>query len=231
MTSSAQSWSLAELLRFSISSATSVPTLLGAERFSGVTGLDFSVAAITEARSLAEACGVAAQWVSADVHRAPAKLRRTFDIVYTGKGALTWLDDISHWAEVANELPNPGGRLYLVEFHPISWVPPADGWRIAHDYFSNGDPCIEESIGGSYAALNLATRANLTAEWQHSLGDIISAIAGQGLRIDWLHEYPHSHFAQTTILERDPAGWYTHRVPEGVARIPLLYSQIAHKDA
>src|SRR5664279_1739425 len=64
---------------------------LGAKR---VVGLDFSQAALTHARSLAERCGLTdrARFVLADVHDAPRALcdHAPFDVVYVSVGALLW---------------------------------------------------------------------------------------------------------------------------------------------
>ncbi len=56
-----------------------------------VTGLDFSLPAIEAARRLWNESGIAGRFVHANVHDAPAALGETFDIVYTGIGALNWL--------------------------------------------------------------------------------------------------------------------------------------------
>jgi len=203
-------------------------TISWARRGFDVTGLDFSQPALVEAARLGKACGITAQWVTSDVYSAPQALGRAFDVVYTGKGALCWLDDIKQWAAVVAQLLKPGGRLYLVEFHPVSWVLGEKGWSIEDDYFADGEPFLEDEPEGSYAAPEAHTRSNVTAEWQHTLGEIISAIGGVGLQIKWLHEYPHTHFAQTEILVSDPERHIYH-VPEGIPRLPLLYSLMAEK--
>jgi hypothetical protein len=38
--------------------------------------------------------------------------------VYTGKGALIWLDDIGAWAREAARLLRPDGHLFVYEGHP-----------------------------------------------------------------------------------------------------------------
>ncbi|MGC8473542.1 MAG: class I SAM-dependent methyltransferase, partial [Candidatus Dormibacteria bacterium] len=53
-----------------------------------VTGLDYSPGAVAAARRLAEEDGVTAQFTLSSVAEAPSALKRQFDIVYTGKGAL-----------------------------------------------------------------------------------------------------------------------------------------------
>src|ERR1700745_3257929 len=40
------------------------------------------------------------------------------DLVYTGKGALTWTPDIGTWARDATRLLRPGGHLFVYEEYP-----------------------------------------------------------------------------------------------------------------
>jgi hypothetical protein len=46
-------------------------------------------------------------------------LGETYDVVCTGLGALVWLPELTRWAETVAALLNPGGFLYLAEFHPF----------------------------------------------------------------------------------------------------------------
>ena len=202
-------------------------TISWARRGVQVTGLDFSESALIQAQRIAESCGVEVSWVAADVYDAPLVLRDTYDIVYSGKGALPWLDDLDTWGKVVSKLLKPGGRLYLVEFHPISWILGDGEWAIVHDYFSSGQPHIESEVQGSYAASDAVTTFNTTAEWQHTLAEVISAVAGAGLVIEWFHEFPFTYFQQSPILEVNDEGVY--EVPEQYARIPLMYSLCARK--
>jgi SAM-dependent methyltransferase len=87
-----------------------------------VVGLDFSEPAVETARGLARELGFTpdrAAFVVADVHdAAEAVPDSSYDIVYTGVGALNWLPDTYRWAEIAAALVAPGGFLYLAELHP-----------------------------------------------------------------------------------------------------------------
>src|SRR5690242_19202308 len=64
---------------------------LGAEE---VVGVDFSPRMLDLAARLSDAVGAAARWIEADVLDTPAELDRTGDLVYTGRGALIWLQDL-----------------------------------------------------------------------------------------------------------------------------------------
>src|SRR5260221_9878942 len=82
-------------------------TLSWARRGARVVGLDFSEPAIESARTLAADIGLAdrAEFVRADVFDAVEALDgRTFDVVYTGIGALSWLPDVDTSAQVAAAL-------------------------------------------------------------------------------------------------------------------------------
>ncbi|MFJ2707924.1 class I SAM-dependent methyltransferase [Streptomyces sp. NPDC087428] len=190
-----------------------------------VVGLDFSEPAVETARSLARDLGLPpdrAAFVAADVHdAAEAVPDSSYDIVYTGVGALNWLPDIDRWAETAASLVAPGGFLYLAEFHPLTdCLDDATGSRIVHDYFSR-DAWVDETPG-TYADFDAPTVHNRSVEWQHPVGSVVSALAAAGLRIEFLHEHDASLFARFPALERQADGCY--RFPAERPRIPLMYS-------
>ncbi|MFJ6464595.1 class I SAM-dependent methyltransferase [Streptomyces sp. NPDC091387] len=190
-----------------------------------VVGLDFSEPAVETARSLARDLGLPpdrAAFVAADVHdAAEAVPDSSYDIVYTGVGALNWLPDIDRWAETAASLVAPGGFLYLAEFHPLTdCLDDATGSRIVHDYFSR-DAWVDETPG-TYADFDAPTVHNRSVEWQHPVGSVVSALAAAGLRIEFLHEHDASLFARFPALERQPDGCY--RFPAERPRVPLMYS-------
>ncbi|GAA4941740.1 SAM-dependent methyltransferase [Nonomuraea thailandensis] len=188
---------------------------LGAE----VTGLDFSDAAIEQARSIAAECGVPARFVTADVYDAPRALGETYDIVYTGIGALVWLPDLTRWAETVAALLKPGGFLYLAEFHPFTNVLDDDtGTRVTHDYFDR-KPQIWDYPSSYTGGQSLEHQTSV--QFEHGLGDVVSAVAAAGLRLEFLHEHDHTLFRRFTDLV-EAGGCY--RRPEGVPRVPLMYS-------
>ncbi|MFB8035375.1 class I SAM-dependent methyltransferase [Streptomyces sp. NPDC056004] len=197
-----------------------------------VVGLDFSEPAVETARVLARELGFGqdrAAFVAADVHdAAEAVPDSSYDIVYTGIGALNWLPDIRRWAETAASLVAPGGFLYLVEFHPMTDCLDDDtGTKVDHDYFSR-DAWVDETPG-TYADFDAPTVHNRSVEWQHPIGEVVSALAATGLRIEFLHEHDASLFARFPTLERQSDGYY--RFPADRPRIPLMYSIKASRAA
>ncbi|MFF4605786.1 class I SAM-dependent methyltransferase [Streptomyces sp. NPDC001339] len=190
-----------------------------------VVGLDFSERAVETARELAAEFGYGpdrAAFVAADVYdAAEAVPDDAYDIVYTGLGALNWLPDLERWADIAASLVAPGGFLYLAEFHPLTdALDDQTGTRIVHDYFSR-DAWVGDTPG-TYTDFDAPTVNNRSVEWQHPLGDVVSALAGAGLRIDFLHEHDMTLFQRFGALRRDDDGYY--RFPGDRPRIPLMYS-------
>lgn len=190
-----------------------------------VVGLDFSEPAVETARGLARDLGYTpdrAAFVTADVYDAvEAVPDSSYDIVFTGAGALNWLPDLRRWAETAAALVAPGGFLYLAEFHPFTdCLDDETGSRIAYDYFDR-DPWVDDEPG-TYADLGARTVHNRGVEWQHPLGEVVSSLAAAGLRIDFLHEHDLTLFARFGALRREENG--IHRFPADRPRVPLMYS-------
>ncbi|RYG63494.1 class I SAM-dependent methyltransferase, partial [bacterium] len=84
-----------------------------------VVGIDISEEMIALAREKSDALGARARWIRADVLDAPHDLDGTADLVHTGRGALPWMMDLDAWARVVARLLRPGGRVHLLEGHPL----------------------------------------------------------------------------------------------------------------
>jgi SAM-dependent methyltransferase len=195
-------------------------TLSWARRGAAVTGVDFSEPAIRTARGLAEDIGQPARFVVSDVYGAPEALGgERFDIVYTGIGALVWLPDLTRWAEVVAASLNDGGFLYLAEFHPLTDILGDDGRSVEEGYFDAGGEVSDFPF--TYTGGGELT-STVTVEWRHPLGDVVTALADAGLRIEFLHEHDATMFQRYPGLRRDAAGLY--RFPPDHPRIPLMYS-------
>jgi SAM-dependent methyltransferase len=157
-----------------------------ARRGASVTGLDFSAAAIAEARALAEKLGVDAHFVEGNVYDARALLSGEFDRVYVTWGAINWLPDIALWAKVVASLLKPGGTLYLAESHQtilsFDWVDerivPRYDWRTPKE-----TPIVEE-IATTYTGDEDELANKKTYSWQHPLSDIINGLIAAGLTLN-----------------------------------------------
>jgi SAM-dependent methyltransferase len=157
-----------------------------------VTGLDFSPSALAQARELAARAGLDVRFVESELYGAPAALGATYDLVYTGVGALNWLPDIAGWARVVAAVLRPGGRLHLREGHPMLWSiadPRPDGLlSVEYPYFEVPQPSMFDEPG-TYVATDHEFVHNRTYEWNHGLGQIITALLDVGLSLTMLVEH------------------------------------------
>jgi len=196
-------------------------TLSWARHGARVVGLDFSPAAIDAARQLARDCGLGGEFVCCDVYDAVEHLGgRTFDVVYTGIGALGWLPDLRAWASVVARLLRPGGICYLVEIHPVVVGVFGDGRTIAQDLF-DGEYTRSDEPGGTYAAPDAVFSNTVTYERNHSLSEVVSALLEADLDLELLHEQSYTNAPWPWTVKGDDG---FHRLPPGWPRYPLTYS-------
>jgi SAM-dependent methyltransferase len=158
-----------------------------------MTGLDFSPAAIEQARALVAKSGDDVTFVGSDVYDAASALGgEKFDLVFTGIGALCWLPSISRWAATVASLLRPGGRLFIREGHPMLWSlaesRPDSLLVVDLPYFERDEPSVWTD-GGTYVETDVVFTANTTHEWNHGLGEIVSALISEGLQITGLVEH------------------------------------------
>jgi SAM-dependent methyltransferase len=163
-----------------------------------ITGLDFSPPAVAAARKLAAAAGVDAEFVEADVYDAATVLSAgSFELVYTGIGALCWLPDIARWAAVVAALLAPGGRLFLREAHPMLWAlqdARPDGLLVVdYPYFERDEATVFDEPG-TYVQTDVEFEHTAGHEWNHGLGEIVTALLANGLQL-------------TALVEHDSVPW------------------------
>ena len=201
-------------------------TLSWARRGARVTGLDFSAPAVEAARDVAARAGLRhARFVKGDVYAAAEALDgERFDVVYTGLGALNWLPDAARWAEVVARLLKPGGRFYLVEFHPIEQVLGEEDLTVTMPYFHD-EPFVWDEPG-TYADTSAPTRHNRSFEWTHGLGEVVTVLLDAGLTLRALHEHDYTLHQRWPFLERDPDR-RLYRMPADRPSLPLMYSLLA----
>src|SRR5262245_5620121 len=81
--------------------ATGEDTLSWANRGARATGVDFSPKQIELAKQKAAAAGLDVRFVAADIYALPSQLfTESFDLVFTGGGAIVWLPDLGGWADI-----------------------------------------------------------------------------------------------------------------------------------
>jgi len=191
-----------------------------------VTGLDFSPEAVGAARRLAADCGLEARFVCADVTQPPPELHGAFDLVYTTRGVLWWLPDLDAWAAAIARCLRPGGHLYLSEGHPVLGTLEQDGvgpgdLLVRYPYFSRPEPQAFP-VDGSYAGHIPDLQQTVEYGWAHGLGEVVTALAGAGLQVEFLHERPTLDWPVRFLVELDDG---TYGLPEGTpGELPLMFS-------
>jgi hypothetical protein len=98
----------------------------------------------------------------------------------------------------------PGGRLCVVEFHPVLAMFD-DAGALDRSYFQDGPCFVAEGIGdyvggsgpalwpGEYVDTPEFSNPHPVWEFAHTLGEIVSAVAAAGLVVEILREYPYSN--------------------------------------
>jgi SAM-dependent methyltransferase len=197
-----------------------------------MSGLDFSPAALIEARRLADLLGAEVDFHEADVYLAPEVLGRgLFDLVFTGIGALCWLPDVRRWAEVVAALLRPGGRLFLREGHPMLLSLAevgSDGRLVVEDpYFERTEPTVIEQ-SGTYVETQAVFSRNLTHQWNHGLGEVVTALLDQSMELTALTEHDSAPWeALPGHMDRLPSGEW--RLRDRAFRLPHTYTLQAVK--
>lgn len=205
-------------------------TLAWARHGAIATGVDFSGEAIQCAERLRDELGLSARFILSNVYSLPDVLSEEFDIVYTSRGVLCWLRDLDAWAKVIARFLVPGGVFYLMESHPIlnaleerSSGEPA----FSHPYFHRPEPVRWEAGGPDYADPSHRL-GHPSHEWIWSLSDVVNALLGEGLRIEFLNEHDRLFFQFLPSMTSEDGRWY--RLPKYEDKIPLLFTLRARKD-
>jgi SAM-dependent methyltransferase len=195
-------------------------TLAWARHGAMVTGIDFSDAAISEAKKLAADTQLSAEFICCDVYDTTHHLgERKYDIVFTSYGVIGWLPDLDTWAAVIRHHLKKGGLFYMVEFHPVVWMFDDEFTEIKYPYDNAGVIVTEEN--GSYAD----RYSQITGKeygWNHSLSEVINALLQNGLQIEGLNEFsfsPHQCFKNMV-----PAGIGRWQIRGFEDKIPMVYS-------
>lgn len=91
-----------------------------AEGVKRVVGVDISDEHIRNARRISAALNAPAEWHRCDLLDTPHALDGAADLVYTGRGALNWLQELDGWAAVVARLLKPGGYVSVFDGHPFT---------------------------------------------------------------------------------------------------------------
>lgn len=158
---------------------------------SQVVAVDFSEVTTGAAARRSRALGASVGFVVGDALAVPLR-SEVADLVYTGKGALMWLADLSVWAVEVARLLVRGGHLFVFEEHPAASLWTGDdqtpGLRVDRTYF--GGTRVNDTFPAS-AIRRFSDDPGLVAvEWQWTMADLVNAVVGAGMSIMRLDEYP-----------------------------------------
>ena len=62
----------------------------------------------------------------------------------------------------------------------------------------------------------------MTYWWNHSLGEVITALTQAGLVVEFVHEFDYAGFGMFPFMERGDDGYW--RLPEHAESVPLMFS-------
>jgi SAM-dependent methyltransferase len=175
-----------------------------------VVGIDYSSVAAGAAQRRADDLRLACRYIIGTVPGIPLR-DSTADLVYTGKGALIWMPDINAWAREATRLLRPRGHLFIYEAHPAHplWTWDEDTPRIRDD---------RGYVARSH--LNDSYPARGATQWQHTLGQVVTAVITAGLELVSLAEYPEPFVRHGGVNAAAFGG-----------RLPNTYSLLARRPA
>jgi SAM-dependent methyltransferase len=196
-----------------------------ARRGARVVGVDFSPGSLEKARALARRCEVDIEFVEGDATALPVELHNRFDLVYATIGVIPWIDDLTAWMRSATAALRGGGRLLLVEIHPLyDMLASTEPFKLDFPYAFDGPRTFDEPT--SYAGPKVSSTE--TVSYAHSLGEVVNAALAAGLKIQRLDEHLEADFdPRGDLLTADEDGRYELRV-DG-ERLPVLFSLVAAK--
>lgn len=188
------------------------------------TGVDFSKSSISLAKRLSKEIDTPATFVCCDIYELSKILDKKFDVVFTSYGVLMWLSNIKKWAKIISHFLKKGGMFYIVEVHPFTNILSHD-FKLYYKYFKKG-PYVDDSPG-TYTDWS-ADINGTTYEWSYTISDVINALINEGLKIEFLHEFPFTMYDQFPgFMEQNEKGQYVLKNKK--IQIPLLFSLKATK--
>jgi SAM-dependent methyltransferase len=186
-----------------------------------VIGVDISDIQIENARRTSAALNAPAEFIRCDILETPTTLNGSADLVYTGRGAINWLQDLKAWAHVVFRLLKQGGWVSVFDGHPFTWLfdQEAESYQYNfNDYFST----CESSVGwpSSYIGdigIPLEQQSHkYKCLWPVS--SVFQALINAGLVVVHFDEHPETYWDEFPQLK-----------PELRGRIPNTFSILARK--
>jgi SAM-dependent methyltransferase len=168
--------------------------MLGAD----VTVVDISPGNARYARELADAADVALEYIVADVLSLDSAQHGIgqFDFAFAELGIVHYFTDLNPFMSAVQRLLKPGGRFILKDFHPVSTKlltyrgPTAKvrKYKVDGNYF---DETLEQKKVSYAKHLPEPGKAPFIQWRKWTLGEIVTACASTGMRIQQLIEEPN----------------------------------------
>jgi hypothetical protein len=141
------------------------------------------------------------------------------------------LPDVRRWAGTVADLLQPGGRLFIREFHPMLWSlddERDDGLLVVkYSYFETPEPEVFED-DETYVETDSTFSHNTTHTWNHGLGEVIGALLEVGMELTAFEEHRSapSEMLPGHMVRDEFEEWHLRERPE---RVPLAYTLQARK--
>jgi SAM-dependent methyltransferase len=217
-------------------------TLSIAARGARVTGVDISDEAIRYAKQLSQESGIVADFLRSDVYDFLATaLEQTWDVVFLSYGAYIWLSDLETFLRQVARVLAPGGRLVMVEFHPMLHMFDRE-WNLVDEYSTGGRPVTSNPGVDDYVAFSESglvpwgaspgardfSNPHECHQFNWSLGDILSGVLGAGLRLEHFREYLYANGCRlfSDLVQVEGRRFVP---PPGRAVIPQMFSLVARR--
>jgi SAM-dependent methyltransferase len=208
-----------------------------------VTGVDISDEAVAFATDLAQGADLPATFIRSDVYDWLAATEDRFDVAFASYGVLIWLSDLTAWAAGVRRVLRPGGRLVLLEFHPLASTLD-DQLRPAYPYFGEGRAYPGPDGIGDYVGTSGPGLAPMgwqpgepgfrnphpTQEFSWTIGDLLTAVLDAGLVLEQAREYRHANGCRLFADMRALPG-RRFAMPPGAIDLPLMFGLVARRPA
>jgi SAM-dependent methyltransferase len=186
-----------------------------------VIGVDISDVQIENAKRIGAALNANAEWYRCDLLDTPAELNGRADLIYTGRGAVNWIQDLDAWARVVNRLLKPGGVFWIFDGHPFTWLFKTESNIYEYsgvNYFAHcesGAGWPDTYIGDINVPVEKQSRKY---ECLWPVSSIFQALSRAGLTILHFGEHPDTYWNEFPNLK-----------PELNGRIPNTFSMLAKR--
>jgi SAM-dependent methyltransferase len=188
------------------------------------TGVDLSDDAIKLAQEINDDLKLDAKFVCCNVLDTSEYVKEQFDIVFTSYGTIGWLPDLKPWAKMIAQRIKPDGFFYIAEFHPVMWMFDDDFTHIKYAY-ENQEVIVTENEG-TYTDRNADIKGK-EYSWNHSISEVLNALVGAGLKIEFFNEHMYSPYpCFRNTVETEKGKWHIKGM-EG--KLPMVYSLKAVK--